>query len=205
MTLFIPLVANLEPYFEVSFDEIPADVQELVEARDLLLFRSWNSLPPDKRRHHAENTDGRAHSRREIDMFGSLWFLQNNVKEWIDTAERDQKDAAVVYLRKVADQIERIFGSNREQVEKQIKRIRSTQENESQSKTKLNTYLLIIYALKGYLLDGLPGEETKPIFRSQAELIATLEQHYSEPEFRGMGERNLETIFAAANRIYKER
>lgn len=202
MTLFIPLVTNLEPYFEVSFAAIPEDVQTLVEDRHSLLFNSWDSLPPNERRQIAEQADDQEHPRTEIGMYAALYFLQNDVKGWIDEADRDKKNAAVNYLSKVKDQIDKIMGSNREQVQRAIEQLLPKQASKQEPRRREDTDLHIIGALLGLLLPSQSQDRDKAVFPSKAKLIEALVSQYKG--YSGISESNLQRVFPDAERSLQE-
>jgi hypothetical protein len=201
----VHLTDELKTRIERAYPNANDRTQEITLFLELFHQVPWDHWSAEHRRFLAAAYDNGHDPRHESDAYFHLFFLEEELKKLIEGARRDGKDSVIVVLRDIQDRVREIMKADRERVTAVNEQIREAQSNKRRGSTSESTYLLIIYALKEYLVSGLPGEAGTGLFKSQAKLIEALEQHYPEPEYRGMKQRTLQTVFAQANQAFQER
>lgn len=122
---YVPLVPNLEGYWERSLRELPADLAALVKKR--FFAAKWESLDPQNRRAIATQLDYQNDPNHEPSTYFKLVELAEDLKAWIAKAKIEGKDPAVVAFREVADRVEDVLELDRARVGSEIKQLRELQ------------------------------------------------------------------------------
>ena len=86
------------------------------------------------RRGAAQQDYGNDPSRESV-LYFELFHFSGELKDWIEKARKESKDAAVVVLRDVADRIEKIFQVDREQVGTKIQKLCALDSNRDDAAT----------------------------------------------------------------------
>lgn len=191
-----PLVANLEAHWDKSFDNLPEQLKPLVKRA--FFACPWDNLDLVNRRNIAAQYDYQHDPNHEPVTYFDLVALGEDLKEWIENARRESKDAAVVVLRDVADRVEKILDADRERVGAEIQTLRAIQTSKSKSSPRETTYLNIIAALLDCIQGKIPSVAKHQSFDSEAKLIEKIAEKYQGID--GLSKRNLEKLFAEAKR-----
>jgi len=197
-----PLRVNLEPYFAKPFAELPEEAKDIVKGG--LLLNSWDKLSVAERRLIAAQNDYQSDPNLEPATYFELHCFLDELRNWIEKAQNDNKDSVVVALRDVEDRIKAIRKrDNREQVGLEIQKLRNAQIDKPQGSTTERTFLNIIEALLTFVLQPFPGTDDQPVFRSQEELINEIDDKHSN--WYGISKRNLQKVFAKAKKNDRDR
>jgi len=128
-------------------DELKARIQKAYpnpneRSKEIRLFLErfhqapWDSWSVEHRRFLAATYDNGHDPRHEFDAYFHLYLFQEKLTEWIDKTERDGKDAAVVYLRKVEDRVNAILYADRERVGLEIQQQRKAHTEKPNGSTE---------------------------------------------------------------------
>lgn len=124
---YVPLLPNLEGHWDASLAELPSELRTIVEERFPPF--AWDCFDSANRRNIAAQSDYNRDPRHEPGVYFELSGFAGELKDWIEKARQESKDAAVVVLRDVADRIEKILDVDRERVGLEIQSLREVLAN----------------------------------------------------------------------------
>lgn len=98
MSDFLPLSPVLKDRYDLSFDELPADLRERVES---LFVIPWNRLSPERRQRYTERWDyehdpATERERKAVDeLFDEMEAVSANIDKWENVGTSTAMDLAI--------------------------------------------------------------------------------------------------------------
>lgn len=192
---YIPLLPNLEGYWEKSLNELPSELRKLVTDDFQFSFAQWDDLTVEVRKRQAAWADYQRDPVHEPSLYFNMVVLLDELQDWIKKASAQGNDSRTLALREVVDRLEEALKEDRAKVGKEIQALRkavtsatgtvekSTDDCALDTREKTSLLILVAILCKQAKVDLSKPSKAAEIIRHAAELDGltigkrTIEEH----------------------------
>lgn len=176
---FVPLLVNLNPHWERSSDELPPELQVLVKER-YVQFK-WDDIRPDQRLEIAEQQD-QGDPAHEPVLHAALAGFEDEIQAKIASARKRDDPRTELELRELGDQLAKIVRGDRNELGRQIQRLRSEAVARPATRTHLSEKMtFMIQAADKFWANAIRDDrETHPTNADVAKWLQKRSAKFSE-------------------------
>ncbi len=149
----IPLVHNLNAFWETKLADLPPFPRARVEAEYEKFGIPWDELNPAQRKKYAEDHDITQFPRfipSEYPLYFSMFNLVENLKGGVNKARQENKPDVALALGDVMEEIKRLLEKERKELALELKDANQKKETLSESERKSYQKMILGMAIDSY-------------------------------------------------------